>query len=199
MEPAFFPEHCPRDNSKRLRMASHLPEGLSPDAVDILTELTAILTKLRASQNLPPAGISTPALGSLGALPGGPGATPSSAPLGATSQSQPSGATPAPGPGVTGTTPIPSGAVNINTPGGLSVKELTAATDNIKHKLQRARAAVKTLPDMHRTVEQQEAEIRELEDRRKKQIAMLARIREEGLQFARTSRDEVEGDRMVVG
>ncbi|KAM7186994.1 RNA polymerase II transcription mediator complex subunit 9 domain containing protein [Naviculisporaceae sp. PSN 640] len=172
-------------------MATHLPEGLSPDAVDILTELTAILTKLRASQNLPPAGLSTPALASLGALPGAPGATPGPGPLGASSQSQPSGLTPAPAPGAT---PFPSGA-----PGGISVKELTAATDAIKHKLQRARAAVKTLPDMNRTIEQQEAEIHELEARKKKQIAMLAKIREEGLQFARTSRDEAEGDRMVVG
>lgn len=177
-------------------MASHLPDGLSPDAVDILTELTAILTKLRAAQNLPPAGFSTPALASLGAPPGAPGATPGSAPPGAASQSQPTGTTPAPG---TGATPLPSGALNTTGPGGLSVKELTAATDAIKHKLQRARAAVKTLPDMHRTVEQQEVEIRELEERKKKQIAMLAKIREEGLQFARTSRDEADGDRMVVG
>ncbi|KAM7204620.1 RNA polymerase II transcription mediator complex subunit 9 domain containing protein [Rhypophila sp. PSN 637] len=169
-------------------MVSHLPEGLSPDAVDILTELTAILTKLRASQNLPPVGLSTPALGGLATLPG---ATPGPG-LGATSHSQPSGATPAPGPG---TTPLPSGTPNAGS--GFTARELTTATDNIKHKLQRARAAVKTLPDVHRTVDQQEAEIRELEERRKKQIAMLARLRDEGLQFARTGRDDA--DRMVVG
>lgn len=183
-------------------MASHLPQGLSPDAVDILTELTSIIIKLRSSQSTAPGGLSTPALGSLTTLPGGgTGATPTSAPPGGgnlQSQSQPSGATPVPGgAGLTGTTPLPSGGGGAGVGGGsLTVKELPAATDNIKHKLQRARAAVKTLPDVHRSIAQQEAEIRELEERRRKQIAMLARLREEGLQFARVARDE--GDKMVV-
>ncbi|KAK3321557.1 RNA polymerase II transcription mediator complex subunit 9-domain-containing protein [Apodospora peruviana] len=191
-------------------MASHLPEGLSPDAVDTLTELTSIITKLRsANYSSQPAGLSTPAFGGLANLPG---AAPTSAPphggAGSASQSQhnqtqqqPSGTTPAPG-AVTGTTPLPSGpSVPGNTTGGaLSVKELPAATDNLKHKLQRARAAVKTLPDVGRSIAQQEIEIRELEDRRRKQIAMLTRLREKGLQLAlhmeQSKRDE--GDRMVV-
>lgn len=171
-------------------MASHLPEGLSPDAVDILTELTSIITKLRSSQSTAPVGLSTPALGNLTTLPGGTGATPSSAPHGGNSQSQPAGTTPAPG-----ATPLPGGGA----PGLLTVKELPAATDNLKHKLQRARAAVKTLPDVQRTIAQQEDEIRALEDRRRKQVAMLGRLREEGLQFAHVEQSRRdEGERMIV-
>ena len=55
------------------------------------------------------------------------------------------------------------------------------------------------LPDIGRTIAQQEKEIQELEERKRKQVEMLARIREEGLQFARLeqSRADEEGERMV--
>lgn len=93
---------------------------------------------------------------------------------------------------------MPSGPSSSN-PNALSVKELPAATDNLKHKLQKARALVKTLPDVNRTIAQQEEEIKELEERRKRQIAMLAKIRDEGLQFAAVEqrRRDDEGERMV--
>lgn len=157
--------------------AAHLPEGLSPDAVDTLTELTSIVVKLRASQAAAAASHAQTSLG----LPGSAGIT--------------SGATPAPG-AVTGTTPLPSGAPN--TVGLLSVKELPSATDNLKHKLQRARAAMKTLSDIQRVTTQQEEEIQALRERRKKQAEMLAKIQEEGIQFARSAGAEHgEGDRMV--
>src|SRR4051812_5880886 len=118
---------------------THIPPGLSPDSIDTLTELTTILTKLRASQ----------------------------ATAASTAPSALTGATPAPLPGaVTGTTPLPSGTSNTST---FTVKELPVATDNLKHKLQRARAAVKALPDVSRTLEQQESEIKELEARRREQ------------------------------
>ena len=149
-------------------MATHLPEGLSPDSVDTLTELTAILVKLRTAQAAATSSTTGTSL------------------LGGTS-----GATPAPAPGaVTGTTPLPSGAFN---PGGFSVKELPSATDNLKHKLQRARAAVKTLSDVSRSLEQQQGEIEELEARRQEQLAMLARIKGVGLEQSKGD----DGERMV--
>lgn len=106
---------------------------------------------------------------------------------------------------MTGTTPLPAGAA---TPGGttgggpplLSVKELPPATDNLKHKLQRARAAMRSLADVQRTIAAQEAELAGLAGRRRRQAAMLARTQEDGLHFVRAeqrSGDE-EGDRMVV-
>ncbi|KAK3385003.1 RNA polymerase II transcription mediator complex subunit 9-domain-containing protein [Podospora didyma] len=169
-------------------MATHLPEGLSPDSVDTLSELTSIIVKLRSSQASAGGGPgSTPALGNLPGLPNMPGS-------GATPAAATGGATPSQGGTTIGSTPLPGGGGA----GMLSVKELPAATDNLKHKLQRARVAVKSLPDVGRTIAQQEAEIAELEERGRKQVAMLAKIKEEGLQFVCTeqsSRDE--GERMV--
>jgi len=80
----------------------------------------------------------------------------------------------------------------------LSVKELPAATDNLKHKLQRARAAIRTLQDVSRGLEQQREEIEELEARRLRQLAMLDLIRGAGLQFSLGEQShEEEGERMV--
>ncbi|GAB1317531.1 Mediator of RNA polymerase II transcription subunit 9 [Madurella fahalii] len=184
-------------------MATHqLPDGLSPDAVDTLTELTSIITKLRSAQQQ--ASTAAGGAGVSSTVAPGTGATPLPPPL----SHQPSGATPAPG-AVTGTTPLPSAATPAATGGGgaggsggplLSVKELPAATDNLKHKLQRARAAMRTLADVQRSIAAQETELVGLDGRRRKQAAMLARTQEDGLQFVRAeqrSRDE-EGDRMVV-
>jgi hypothetical protein len=184
---------------------AHIPEGLSPDAVDTLTELTSIITKLRSAQqqqNLASAGAaaaSSTAGGTTAAAASG------HAPAAAAAhqhQERPSGTTPiAPG-GVTGTTPLPSGGVGDSTHGPLlSAKELPAATDNLKHKLQRARAAMRTLADVHRSIAAQEAELASLEGRRRRQADMLARTQEEGLQFVRAeqrSREDEEGDRMMV-
>ncbi|KAK4226649.1 RNA polymerase II transcription mediator complex subunit 9-domain-containing protein [Podospora fimiseda] len=150
-------------------MAQNLPEGLSPDSIDTLSELTSIVVKLRA-------------------------ATSPNNPTNPSSQSATTSNTAA----VTGTTPLPSGMMGIGGNGLLSVKELPAATDNLRHKLQRARTAMRTLEDIHRASSQQEEEIKRLEDRRRKQAAMLARIQDEGIQFARSTAAEhgEEGDRM---
>ena len=51
----------------------------------------------------------------------------------------------------------------------LQPKDLPAAVLEIKHKLQRARAAVEGLPDIERTIADQEAEIRDLEHRIRRQ------------------------------
>ncbi len=144
-----------------------LPDRLSPDSVDTLTELATILARLRPTVQSS-ASISTPALGLAGLTNlTGTGNTPVAA----------AGATPAPASGAgTGTTPSQSATPNAGgtaNGGGISFKELPAATDNLKHKLQRARVAVRSLPDVSRSIKQQEAEIAELEALRGKQTAQL--------------------------
>ncbi|ROT35811.1 hypothetical protein SODALDRAFT_362647 [Sodiomyces alkalinus F11] len=135
-----------------------LPSNFSPDALDTLTELAAILTRLRAAI-------------------------------------QASNPPTAPG-GVTGSTPLPTGATPNQlgaSPGGtgaLSLRELSTQTDALKHKLQRARTQIKTLPDMERDIEEQEEEIQELEARIRMQREVLEKLRERGVDFGN------EGDKM---
>lgn len=142
-----------------------LPAGLSPDSVDVPSELYTILSHLRytdkngASTNgegdSNKAGANTPA----GGLPG---STPSGGAIHPTSGSD-----------------IKS----------LSTKDLTAATDPLKHKIQRARAAVHTLPDVTRTIAEQEAEIKEWEDKIERQRKVLLQLKEFGIQFSHGSTD----------
>ena len=132
-----------------------LPAGLSPDALDILTELSSILARLR-----------TPA-----APAGGLGST---------------GQTPA-------AAPTPSSRSQILAGGEITHQNLPIATDNLKHKLLKARAAVRTLPDMDRTADEQDAEIAELEAKILRQRRVLDDLKTKGIEFA--ARGQV-GDRM---
>ncbi|KAK1766486.1 RNA polymerase II transcription mediator complex subunit 9-domain-containing protein [Phialemonium atrogriseum] len=179
-------------------MASDLAETLSPDSIDTLTELGSILARLRPSPGT--TDLSTPALDNLPGLPSSNGANGGA-----------SFATPAPHPGpVTGTTPLPqpqsqlAGSASAPAPtgagapsssstttattaaaaGGLALKDVPTATDGLKHKLQRARARIRELPDMGRTVAQQEAEAAALEARIAAQREVLAALREVGMRFA---------------
>lgn len=79
---------------------------------------------------------------------------------------------------------------------GLTFKDVARASDGIKHKLQRAREHVQALPDMQRGIEEQEAEMRELESRMERQRALLVRLREEGLEFGK---GQGEGDGTAGG
>ncbi|KAJ5132673.1 hypothetical protein N7448_006831 [Penicillium atrosanguineum] len=47
----------------------------------------------------------------------------------------------------------------------LDTKDLPTATSSVKIRIQKARGVVEELPDVHRSVEEQENEIQELEDR----------------------------------
>lgn len=67
----------------------------------------------------------------------------------------------------------------------LSFKDVPGATDGLKHKLQHARAQVRALPDMDRSIDEQELEISELEARIKQQRALLDRLRDAGVSFAK--------------
>lgn len=142
-----------------------LPGGLSPDSIDVTSELYTVLSRVRyTDKNGAPAtngdgdakpGANTPA--------GGPsGATPAGAADGAAAGS--------------GSKP-------------LSTKDVVAATDPLKHKVQRARAAVRALPDIGRTIPEQEAEMRELEGKIRRQREVLLQLKEFGIQFSHGSSD----------
>ncbi|CAM1504039.1 Fc.00g016300.m01.CDS01 [Cosmosporella sp. VM-42] len=94
--------------------------------------------------------------------------------------------------GIQSSTGITTGA----TPGGpssngqtLSFKEVPGATDGLKHKLQRARAQVRVLPDMGRSIEEQTQEMKDLEKRIELQRALLQRLRDEA--GSKDGKDEV--------
>ena len=188
-------------------MATHLPAGLSPDSVDVVTELSSIITRLRAAQQQQQQQQSqqqsNPTTSSGPGIKQAPGVTgttplPSAATPNASGQqhhastNQQQQQHPQPHPHPLSQPPNAGGA----TPSGdttngdgdaqlLSVKELPSATDGLKHKLQRARAAVRTLGDVRRALAQQEAEMRALEERRAAQARALARAQADGLVFVR--------------
>lgn len=88
----------------------------------------------------------------------------------------------------TGATPSTTAAAGQQ----LSFKDVPGATDSLKHKMQHARAQVRALPDMDRTMEEQVAEIAELEARMRTQRALLERLRDDGVKFGK------DGDKMEL-
>lgn len=133
-----------------------LPPGLSPDNLDTLTELTALLSRLRAP---PPPATSSGTTATAGT---------------------PANNTSAPTPSHNSQNQHDSTAGG----GTMSIQSLPMATDALKHKLQRSRAAAKTLPDMSRGTADQESEMAELEARIARQRAVLEGLRSKGFDFA---------------
>ena len=88
----------------------------------------------------------------------------------------------------TGATPSTTAAAGQQ----LSFKDVPGATDSLKHKIQHARAQVHALPDMDRTIEEQNAEISDLEARIQTQRALLERLRDDGVKFGK------DGDKMEL-
>jgi len=115
-----------------------LPETLSPDSIDTLPVLSALLVRLQNPSSI--------AAGSTAGSP--PAASPSQ---------------------------LASGT------GPLTIKDIPTATDELKHKIQKARVQVKDLPDLDRTVAEQESEIRELEEKIRKQREVLENLRDIGI------------------
>ncbi len=115
---------------------TNLPEGLSPDSLDTLPVLSALLQRLQ---------------------------NPQSANTGASTAGTPPAATPS---------QLAAGT------GPITLKDVPAATDEMKHKLQRARAQIKMLPDVQRTIAEQEEEMKHLEAKIKEQREMLKHLRE---------------------
>lgn len=181
---AKFPSYFATSLSS-INMASHpslnaaakppvLPGGLSPDSIDVTSELYTVLSRVRYTDK-----------------------NGASAANGDGDHSKPGAGTPATGP--SGATPAGGAG---GSPGSkhLSTKDVAAATDPIRHKIQRARAAVHTLPDIERTIPEQEAEIREWEDKIAQQREVLQQLREFGIQFSHGSSDvEMGGTGAQVG
>ncbi|KAK7960309.1 Mediator complex- subunit Med9 [Apiospora saccharicola] len=134
--------------------------GPLPDNLDTLTELTALLSRLRAPPPTSTSGTGTTATA------GTPSANNTSAPTPSHNNNSQHDSTAGAGGGT------------------MSIQSLPMATDALKHKLQRSRAAAKTLPDMSRGTIDQETEMAELEARIARQRAVLEGLRSKGLDFA---------------
>ncbi|ESZ96693.1 hypothetical protein SBOR_2952 [Sclerotinia borealis F-4128] len=85
---------------------------------------------------------------------------------------------------------------NANSTGPLNIKDIYTATDGIKHKLQKARASVKGLPDMHRSIEDQEEELRECEEKIRQQREVLNLLMKVGLNMKKEREGRGSGDIM---
>lgn len=85
-----------------------------------------------------------------------------------------------------------AGAIDPNAPPPLDVKDLPTETHSVKIRIQKARAVVEGLPDVQRSVEEQEDEISELEDR-------VARLRSVISDFGtRAGQDPLDHPRVTV-
>ncbi|KAI1339750.1 RNA polymerase II transcription mediator complex subunit 9-domain-containing protein [Xylariaceae sp. FL0016] len=146
---------------------------LDPDTLDVLTDLSGLLKRLRA----PPSTTF-----------GGTNAT-STAANTSTTHPPPPGATPNPTPAT------PSAQSGAKRP-ELSLKDVPAASDGLKHRFQRARTQILALPDLDRGLGEQEAEIQELERKIERQRVVLMQLREVGARFA-AGEGEADVDRMV--
>jgi hypothetical protein len=118
-----------------------LPDSLSPDSIDAIPVLSALLSRLQ---------------------------TPTS-----TSSTSTTGDTPA--------APADSNPNKSDDDGPIAIKDFPKRMDSMKRKLQRARVAAKELPDIERTVKEQQEEIRELEERIRMQTGVLEGLRGEGV------------------
>ncbi|KAJ2899066.1 Microtubule-associated protein [Zalerion maritima] len=177
-----------------------LPPSFSPDAIDALTELSLILSELKpvASSTQPGASQSQPqnpsqsqnlsqsqtvVASSSGqqTQPGPNTDRQSSHPPGQT-QSQSQDQPPPPADPLLPAAPqqqsqhpfLPPTIHNI---GDLPLRDIAAAADEIKHKLQRARTQMRGLPDMGRKISEQEEEMRYLEERMREQRKVLEMLR----------------------
>jgi len=79
----------------------------------------------------------------------------------------------------------------------LTIKDIPTATDELKYKVHRARMQVNELPDMQRSIAEQEEEIRELEVRIAKQSKVLEDLRDVGIKVKQVrEKGSKEGDAM---
>jgi hypothetical protein len=79
-----------------------------------------------------------------------------------------------------------------NGTGPLAIKDIPAATDELKHRLQKARVQFKQLPDIERGLKEQEEEIKMWEGKIKRQREVLEGLRDVGLK-SKKEREEAIG------
>lgn len=161
------------------RHALALPPTLSPDDLDTLSELSTVLAKVRAGIQSS-SGLTAPGGGGTGTTPGANNHNNNSG--GGGSGAGGHGGAASAGTGSGGSGGNDAGAGNAQQ---LSFKDVPGATDGIKHKLQHARAQIRALPDMDRSIDDQQREIAELEARIDRQRQLLERLRERGVQFGK--------------
>lgn len=146
----------------------------SPQTFDIIPPLHGLLLRLISPQTTGEAALS-------GARPPpAAGAASSAAPPHSQSQLQPPSAT-----DNHASSNAEVGAVGPNAPPPLDIKDLPIETNSIRIRIQKARAVVESLPDVHRTVADQEREIEELEDR-------IARLRSVIVEFGKRAGKQTE-------
>ncbi|KAI1109940.1 RNA polymerase II transcription mediator complex subunit 9-domain-containing protein [Nemania sp. NC0429] len=167
-----------------------LPESLNPDALDVLSELAHLLTRLRALPTTTTTSTSTTTAQATTTAAAAPTHThPHTAP-----QSQPQSTAHA--------TPTPTALLATRRAGAaeLTLKEIPLATDALKHRFQRARALLETaLPDVGRGPADQTVEVAALEARIARQRDTLGRLREVGARLAigeREADDDDDGEKM---
>lgn len=103
-----------------------LPAGLSPDSIDVTSEVAGVLERVRYAPPTDP---------------------------------------------------------SADTSNTIAPRDLPAAVDPIKHKLQNVRAILPTLPDIHRMPDEQDAEKKQMLEKIKLQQAKLAWLQGGGLKF----------------
>lgn len=165
-----------------------LPEGFSPDHLDLLTELYSLLSHLRTPSTLPGTTTTgaTPAASTSAHGPGATGNAPTPA-AGGAGGAHGGGAAGAGGPSASG-----AGASSSNAAAAgdeISLHKFPASTDHLRAKLQEARAAVLAMPDMGRTIAEQQVAAAALETRIARQREVLNSLREAGTRFAERMRD----------
>jgi len=130
-----------------------------------------------------------------------PSSQPQQPPTSASSQSQTQTQTqtqPTPHPPAQPTTPSHPTATHLRTGPPLDLKDLPAQVYPIKQKLVKAREAVSGLPDIERSVEEQDAEIRDLERTAallKSRLSKLGSI----AQGKKNGKEEGDGDVVMQG
>ena len=93
----------------------------------------------------------------------------------------------------TGATPSTTPSQGVASTGVITTKDLPTATDGLKHKLQKARGQVRELPDIQRSVKDQEEEIERLEERIRRQKEVLGQLRVVGESARRERELQVAG------
>jgi len=86
----------------------------------------------------------------------------------------------------------PAATNSPSTDAPLAIKDIPSATDIVKQNLQKARIQASQLPDISRTIEDQEKEIRELEGKIRAQRGVLEGLRDLGNRVAREKGDKME-------
>lgn len=93
-------------------------------------------------------------------------------------------------PGITRTAASPSQLLAGSGP--LTDKDITLATDILRFQLQKARIQIGKFPDMYRSIEEQELEIKELENKILKQKETILQLQKFG-QASMKLKEDIEG------